>query len=181
MNYNPQQGPGPGYQRGPAGHGPGPQQPPGVNGQPGPPPGPAGPYQQPPGHQQPGAYGQPGPYQQPQGQYQADPYQQSPGQYQQQGDGRRGEGARNLANTIHVVTGVIAAIFVLHIVFTVFGANESSGIVGFVYGAAQVFVLGFGDIFTPGDATLGVVLNYGLAAIVYLAIGRLIVRTLRSR
>lgn len=78
-----------------------------------------------------------------------------------------------------MVAGLIATIFVLHIVFTLFGANESSGIVSFVYQVAKVLVLGFGDVFTPDDATLGLVLNYGLAAIVYLVIGRLIARALR--
>jgi hypothetical protein len=46
---------------------------------------------------------------------------------------------------------------------------------------AKVFVLGFGDIFTPSDAKIGLVLNYGLATIIYLVVGQLIVRTLRRR
>lgn len=72
-------------------------------------------------------------------------------------------------------------IFVLHIVFSVFGANQDSGIVTFVYEAAKVLVLGFGDVFTPGDATLGLVLNYGLAAVVYFVVGRLLAGALRRR
>lgn len=94
---------------------------------------------------------------------------------------RRDDRAHSIANVITVVTGLVATIFVLHIVFTLFGANESSGVVSFVYGVAKVLVLGFGDVFTPDDATLGLVLNYGLAAIVYLVIGRLITRALRRR
>jgi hypothetical protein len=42
-----------------------------------------------------------------------------------------------------------------------------------------VFVLGFGDVFTPNDAKIGLVLNYGLAALMYLVIGKLIARALR--
>ena len=72
-------------------------------------------------------------------------------------------------------------IFVLHIVFVLFGANQGSGFVSFVYSTAKVFVLGFGDVFTPGDATIGLVLNYGLAAAVYLVVGKLVAGALRGR
>jgi hypothetical protein len=105
---------------------------------------------------------------------------ESPLDYQRERD-RRADRTNIIANTIRVVTALIALVFVLHIVFTVFGANQSSGIVAFVYGAARFFVFGFGDVFTPGDATIGLIVNYGLAAIVYLVVGRLIYRTLRSR
>jgi hypothetical protein len=37
----------------------------------------------------------------------------------------------------------------------------------------------FGDVFTPDDAKIGLVLNYGLAAIIYLAIGQFIAKMLR--
>ncbi|MBQ6641352.1 MAG: hypothetical protein IJH84_09995 [Saccharopolyspora sp.] len=77
------------------------------------------------------------------------------------------------------MTGAIATIFALHIVFVVFDANQGNEFVSFVYGAAKVFVLGLGDVFTPDDALLGVVLNYGLAALVYLVIGQLVIKALR--
>jgi len=83
------------------------------------------------------------------------------------------------ANTVRVVTALIALAFVLHIVFTLFGANQNSGFVAFVYGVSKVFVFGFGDVFTPSDAKIGLIANYGLAAIVYLVVGRIIYRTLR--
>ncbi len=94
---------------------------------------------------------------------------------------RREDRARTLGTVIHVAAGVIATIFVLHIVFVLFGANQGSGFVSFVYGTAKVLVFGFGDVFTPGDATIGLVLNYGLAAIVYLVVGRLLAGALRRR
>jgi len=40
-------------------------------------------------------------------------------------------------------------------------------------------VLGLGDVFTPEDATIGVVLNYGLAALIYLVAGRIIAKALK--
>lgn len=97
---------------------------------------------------------------------------------------RRRSGAENaavVANIINVVVGLIATIFVLHIVFVVAGANHSNSVVSFVYQVSRAFVLGFGDVFTPNDAKIGVVLNYGLAALVYLVVGHLIVRALRRR
>jgi hypothetical protein len=105
---------------------------------------------------------------------------ESPIAYQRERD-RRADRANTISNTIHVVTALIALIFVLHIVFVLSGANQSSGIVSFVYLVAKVLVLGFGDVFTPSDAKIGLVLNYGLAAIIYFVIGRLIARTLRHR
>ena len=55
----------------------------------------------------------------------------------------------------------------------------NNSFVQFVYVLAKVFVLGFGDVFTPNDAKIGLVLNYGLAALMYLVIGKLIARALR--
>lgn len=92
---------------------------------------------------------------------------------------RREDRARTLATVIQLFTGLIATVFVLHIVFVLAGANQSSGIVSFVYSTAKIFVFGFGDVFTPGDATFGLVLNYGLAAIVYLVLGRVVAGALR--
>lgn len=118
-------------------------------------------YQPPPGH---------GPYPpQPAGHY---PYGDDRGR-------RHDEGARTVANVIRVVTGVIVTIFVLHILFVVLHANQSNDFVSFVYMLAKTFVLGLGDVFTPHDAVLGVVLNYGLAALLYLVLGQLIIKALR--
>lgn len=113
-----------------------------------------------------------------------DPYpSRNQGYYQSQDDyrdGRRREdGADTVANIVRVVVGVVVAIFVLHILFTVFDANQGNEFVSFVYGAAKVLVLGLGDVFTPDDALLGVVLNYGLAALVYLVVGQLVIKMLR--
>ncbi|GAA3072833.1 hypothetical protein GCM10010464_41120 [Pseudonocardia yunnanensis] len=105
---------------------------------------------------------------------------ESPLEYQRERD-RRADRTAVIANTIRVATALIALVFVLHIVFTLFGANPNSGFVAFVYGTARIFVFGFGDVFTPGDATIGLIVNYGLAAIVYLVVGRVIHRTLRQR
>lgn len=103
---------------------------------------------------------------------------ESPADYQRTRD-RRAARTVLIANIVRIATALIALAFVLHIVFTLFGANQNSGFVAFDYDVAKIFVFGFGDVFTPNDAKLGLIANYGLAAIVYLVVGRVIYRTLR--
>ncbi|MER7010683.1 hypothetical protein ABT324_04550 [Saccharopolyspora sp. NPDC000359] len=91
----------------------------------------------------------------------------------------RGPSADTVGRLIGVFTGLIALIFVLHIIFVVSGANQENGFVSFTYGTAKFFVFGLGDVFQPGDATIGVVLNYGLAALIYLFGGRIVARALK--
>lgn len=115
--------------------------------------------------------------------YQRRPYPQpeeSPIAYQRERD-RRADRVTIIANVIRLATALIALCFVLHIVFVLFGANQSSGIVSFSALMAKVFLLGFGKVFTPSNATIGVVLNDGLAAIIYAVTGKLVARTLRRR
>lgn len=94
---------------------------------------------------------------------------------------RRDDGADTVAHVIRVIVGIIVTIFILHILFVVFHANQGNGFVELVYTLAKTFVLGLGDVFTPNDAVLGVVLNYGLAALVYAVIGQLIIKAIRHR
>lgn len=106
---------------------------------------------------------------------------QNPGNYSSHGPpprDRRG-GGDILANVIRLVTGLIVAVFVLHMLFVVLNANQGNEFVSFIYSLAQVLVLGLGDVFTPDDAVLGVVLNYGLAALIYLVVGRLITKAIQ--
>lgn len=92
---------------------------------------------------------------------------------------RRGDTANVVARVVSVISIVVAVIFALHVFFSLANANQGNGFVQFIYGLAKVLVLGFGDVFTPDDAKIGLVLNYGLAAIIYLVVGHLIVRALR--
>ena len=84
-----------------------------------------------------------------------------------------------VASVVRLVVGLVVTIFCLHILFVVLGANEGNSFVTLVYALAKTLVLGFGDVFTPHDALIGLVLNYGLAAVVYLVVGELIVKALR--
>ena len=95
------------------------------------------------------------------------------------GDRFRSPSADAIGRTIQVLTALISLVFVLHVVFVIARANQSNGFVAFTYGTAKFFVLGLGDVFTPNDATIGVILNYGLAAVIYLVAGRIIARALK--
>lgn len=77
-----------------------------------------------------------------------------------------------------MIVAVVIAIFTLHVVFVVLDANQHNGFVQTVYMLAKTFVLGLGDVFTPDDALLGVIMNYGLAALVYALAGHLLIKAL---
>lgn len=123
---------------------------------------------------------QPGPYQQPPpGQYPQQPPHQGGYYDEPPHDRRRDDSSESIAHIVRVVVGVVIAIFTLHVLFVVFDANQGNGFVSFIYTMAQVFVLGLGDVFTPDDELLGVVLNYALAALVWAVGGKLIIKALR--
>ena len=69
---------------------------------------------------------------------------------------------------------VIAAIIVLHIIFVLIGANAGNSIVSTDADWASTLAAWFRDLFTPANAKLAVVINYGLAALFYLAVGRIV-------
>lgn len=75
---------------------------------------------------------------------------------------------------------VIAVIIVLHIIFVLIGANGGNSIVSTDADWAGTLAAWFKNLFTPSNYKLAVTLNYGLAALFYLAIGR-IVATLINR
>ena len=69
---------------------------------------------------------------------------------------------------------VIAVIIVLHIIFVLIGANGANDIVSTDSDWASTLAAWFKDLFTPSNYKLAVTINYGLAALFYLAIGRII-------
>lgn len=98
---------------------------------------------------------------------------------ERQRSARRADNADTIARLIQGLTGVVVAIFAAHVLFVVLDANQANGFVETVYLLAKTLVLGLGDVFTPDDAVLGVVMNYGLAALVYLVAGQLVSKALR--
>lgn len=71
-----------------------------------------------------------------------------------------------LASLVRIVTVVFAAVLVVHVVLTVASANPRNGVAMFLAAAADRLTLGLGNLFAPSSPSLGVILNYGLPAVV---------------
>jgi hypothetical protein len=87
---------------------------------------------------------------------------------------------------VAVVAGVVrwagvifALLLTAHVVLTVGGANPGNGITQFVANWADQLTLGFRDLFTPDDAKLRVLVNYGIAAVFWLVVSSVIARVIR--
>lgn len=78
------------------------------------------------------------------------------------------------ANLAGIVAMIICMLLALHIAFVVFSANDDNTIVSTVNGWAGWFAWRFHDIFVPKDERVGVLVNYGIAAVVYLIAGRVV-------
>jgi hypothetical protein len=84
------------------------------------------------------------------------------------------------ASVIRILTVIFAAILVIHVVLTVASANPQNGITTFFADAANNLTLGIGDLFLPASESLRVILNYGIAAVVWLLIGVVIAKILNA-
>ncbi|MFI9008886.1 hypothetical protein ACIGNX_16845 [Actinosynnema sp. NPDC053489] len=90
------------------------------------------------------------------------------------------------SKVVPVVAGVlgwaallIALVLVAHVLLTVGGANPANSITTTVATWADRFALGFRDLFTPGDAKLRVLVDYGLAALFWLVVRSVVVKLVR--
>lgn len=90
---------------------------------------------------------------------------------------RRGVGA--LGSVLRIVGLAIVAVLVLHIVLTLLSANPDNGLTSLIKGVADTFNLGLSNLFLPAEPKLGVVLNYGTAALIWFAITTVVVRLVR--
>ncbi|MGH3434836.1 MAG: hypothetical protein ACRDRN_00020 [Sciscionella sp.] len=84
-----------------------------------------------------------------------------------------------IADIIRWVGLLFAVVLVVFIILTIGGANPSNGITTFVGNWADTISLGFKDLFTPDDAKLRVLVNYGIAAIFWLVVTMIIAKLLR--
>lgn len=75
---------------------------------------------------------------------------------------------------------IIAVILVLHIIFVWLNANPGNDIVSTDADWAGWLATWFVDLFTPVNAKLRTFLNYGLAALFFLAIGAILRRVVRD-
>ena len=84
-----------------------------------------------------------------------------------------------LATLVDLVTAAVALLILVGIAFVVFKANRHNDIVSTVHDAAKWLVGPFDGMFTPKDRKLGVAINWGIALVVYVIVGRFLASLLR--
>ncbi|MBW8805607.1 MAG: hypothetical protein JF587_17415 [Catenulisporales bacterium] len=87
---------------------------------------------------------------------------------------------RAAGDLVFLAAAVIAIILILHIIFVLLDANPNNDIVRTDADWAGWLATWFKDLFTPSNPKLNVFLNYGLATLVYLAIGGILRRVLND-
>jgi len=83
---------------------------------------------------------------------------------------------RAAGDLVFLAAAIIAIILILHIIFVLLDANPNNDIVRTDADWAGWLATWFKDLFTPSNPKLNVFLNYGLATLVYLAIGGILRR-----
>ncbi|MGZ5316718.1 MAG: hypothetical protein ACXWFE_12775 [Solirubrobacterales bacterium] len=94
---------------------------------------------------------------------------------------RRGVGGGFLlaARLVMLVTSILVAIIVVAILLRVLEANQDNSIVSNITDLGRTLVGPFKDLFTIENAKVAIAVNWGLAALVYFAVGSIIARVLR--
>jgi chitodextrinase len=83
-----------------------------------------------------------------------------------------------VGTAVRVLGAIFALIMVSYVVLTLGDANPANGITRFVSSWANSLALGFEDLFTPADAKLRVLVNFGLAALFWLVVSSLLSRVI---
>jgi uncharacterized protein YggT (Ycf19 family) len=83
-----------------------------------------------------------------------------------------------LARMVRLITMLVVGFIVAGILCHVLGANGSNAIVAFVYDVCRPLVSPFKSLFDLKDAKAQIAVNWGIAAVVYGAVGMLIARLL---
>jgi len=84
-----------------------------------------------------------------------------------------------LARVIDVVVAVVAGILALGVLLVVLEANRDNGLVDAILDAARWLAGPFKDFFSLDDRKLEVAVNWGLAVLVYVIVGRVVAGLLR--
>lgn len=84
-----------------------------------------------------------------------------------------------VADVVRWVGLLFAVVLVVHVLLTVGGANPDNGITQFFDNVAQPLALAFKDLFTPENADLRVLVNYGIAALFWLVLSAIASRMIR--
>jgi hypothetical protein len=86
---------------------------------------------------------------------------------------------RSPSSVIQTIFGVIAAIIIVGIVLVLIKANPSNDIVNFILDLGRFFTRPFRDMFPRSNPRQDILLNWGIAAIVYLIVGAILARIAR--
>ena len=84
-----------------------------------------------------------------------------------------------LARVIEIAVAVVAVIIALDVILVVLEANRSNDIVKLVHDTGKWIVGPFKDVFSLDDRKLEVAVNWGIALVVYVVVGRLVAGLLR--
>ncbi|HEX9337424.1 MAG TPA: hypothetical protein VF892_16130 [Pseudonocardiaceae bacterium] len=84
-----------------------------------------------------------------------------------------------VANVVRWAGLVVVVILVIRVLLSVGGANPANGITGLVTSWSDPLAWGFKDLFTPDDAKLRVLDNYGIAALFWLIASSVLARIIR--
>ena len=84
-----------------------------------------------------------------------------------------------LARVLEVVVAVVASIIAIGVLLVVLEANPENAIVDAIHDAARWLVGPFEDFFMLDDPKLQVAVNWGLAVVVYVLVGRTLASLLR--
>ncbi|MEJ7894095.1 MAG: hypothetical protein WKF94_15800 [Solirubrobacteraceae bacterium] len=82
---------------------------------------------------------------------------------------------------IRAITLTVVALIVIGILLVLLGANQKNGLVDFLLDIARFLVGPFKDVFDLKERKAEVAVNWGLAAVIYAAVGLLIARLLARR
>jgi hypothetical protein len=76
-----------------------------------------------------------------------------------------------LARLVRTLAGLIALLIAVAIILFLLGANPANAIVRDIHDAAAWFVGPFKNLFSIHDAKLAMLVNWGLAAVLYVVVG----------
>ena len=91
------------------------------------------------------------------------------------------KGAWGIARIVNLVARLVAAVLVIAILLVVLEANRENEVVEAALDAGRFLAGPFKDMFDLDNAKTQVAVNYGIAAVVYLAVAGLITRLLVRR
>jgi hypothetical protein len=82
-------------------------------------------------------------------------------------------------SVLRVIGLIIVAFLVVHILLNTFDANPVNQFATFVRNGAYFFSLGLGDLFQPQNPKVGVAVNFGIAAVIWMIITNVVCGLIR--